>query len=167
SLCHIKLNYEDLEQGMQEQLSFKAKKSKQRKESYKAVLIQNEKGEIVIEKRPQSGLLANLWQFPMIPEEIKTNEEAEQWLYKEYGLDVMIHKKCGEVKHVFSHIIWKIDVFYADTQQSAIDMKDERVRIISLEEINDYPLPVHPQKMMPFLESRQSITFSRYYIKTY
>jgi len=150
-LCPIMEHCEAFEQGLQEQLPFKAKKSKQRKESYKAVLIQNEKGEIVIEKRPQSGLLANLWQFPMIPEEIKTNEEAEQWLYKEYGLDVMIHKKCGEVKHVFSHIIWKIDVFYADTQQSAIDMKDERLRIISLEEINDYPFPVPHQKMMPFL----------------
>lgn len=149
--CPVMEHCEAYEEGIQEQLPVKAKKAKQKKQLYKTVIIKNEKGDIIIERRPDTGLLANLWQFPMIPGQIKTNEEAEQWLYKEYDLDISIHKKVGDVRHVFSHIIWEIDVYEAMTYQSVEDIKDQRLRMVSREEIDEFPFPVSHQKMMQYI----------------
>jgi len=149
--CPVMEHCEAYEEGIQEQLPVKAKKAKQKKKPYKSVIIKNEKGEVIIEKRPETGLLANLWQFPMIPGQIKTNEEAEQWLNKEYGLDITVDKKVGDVRHVFSHIIWEIDVYEAMTYQSVKEIKDQRLRMVSREEIDKFPFPVSHQKMMQYI----------------
>jgi len=149
--CPVMEHCEAYEEGIQEQLPVKAKKAKQKKKPYKSVIIKNEKGEVIIEKRPETGLLANLWQFPMIPGQIKTNEEAEQWLNKEYGLDITVDKKVGDVRHVFSHIIWEIDVYEAMTYQSVKKIKDQRLRMVSREEIDKFPFPVSHQKMMQYI----------------
>jgi|SRR5690625_1363777 len=149
--CPVMEHCEAYEEGIQEQLPVKAKKVKQKKKPYKSVIIKNEKGEVIIERRPETGLLANLWQFPMIPGQIKTNEEAEQWLYKEYGLDITIDKKVGDVRHVFSHIIWEIGVYEAITYQSVKEIKDQRLRMVSREEIDEFPFPVSHQKMMKYI----------------
>lgn len=149
--CPVMEHCQAYEEGIQEQLPVKAKKSRQKKKPYIAVLIKNEKGEVIIEKRPDTGLLANLWQFPMIPGEIKTKEEAEQWLYKEYGLDMIINKKRGQLKHVFSHIIWEINIFDAVTYQQTSSITDERLQVVSIDKMNEYPFPVSHQKMMTYL----------------
>ncbi|MDN6161488.1 MAG: A/G-specific adenine glycosylase, partial [Atopostipes sp.] len=54
----------------------KKSKKKPKKESYLALAIQNEKGEYLLEKRDENGLLANLWMFPLIDvEEMLTDGE--------------------------------------------------------------------------------------------
>lgn len=149
--CPIMSHCRAYEEGIQEQLPVKKKKAKQKKKSYRALLIHNEEGEVIIEKRSDAGLLANLWQFPMVPGKIKTIEEAEQWVYQEYGLDVSIHKKQGQIKHVFSHIIWEIEVFDASTAQRTSDIEDRRLKMIPHNKIGDFPFPVSHQKMMKYL----------------
>lgn len=149
-LCPVREYCRAYEEGIQEQLPVKSKKAKQTVKTYKAILIRNSQGQVVIEKRPDTGLLANLWQFPMVPSNIKTIEQVEQWLYKEYGLDVIINKKRGQLKHVFSHIIWNINVYDAIIEQQSIT-DEPRLRFVKQTELNDYPFPVSHQKMMKYL----------------
>src|SRR5699024_11742712 len=106
--------------------------------SYLAILIKNNQGQVVIEKRPDTGLLANLWQFPMAP--VKDVMDAEQWLYKEYGLDVILQKKQGKLKHVFSHIIWELEIYDAVLDDSGV--LDERLQLVEINQLNEYPFPV-------------------------
>lgn len=149
-LCPINEHCRAYKEGIEEQLPVKTKKAKQKKKKYKAILIKNSTGKIVIEKRSEKGLLANLWQFPMVPAEVKSIEQAEQWLYKEYGLDITIHKKLGELKHVFTHIIWEIDIYNARTKQITIE-NEPRIKWVDQTELMDYPFPVSHQKMMKYL----------------
>src|SRR5699024_447970 len=56
----------------------KKAKNKPKPATYLSLVIQNEMGEYLLEKRPDTGLLANTWQFPMIQvEEIVTDRSEE------------------------------------------------------------------------------------------
>src|SRR5699024_12840209 len=54
------------EVGDTDRLPIKLKKKKLRIENYTVLVIQDENGHVAIEKRPDTGLLANMCQFPMI-----------------------------------------------------------------------------------------------------
>ncbi|MEF3331159.1 MULTISPECIES: A/G-specific adenine glycosylase [Oceanobacillus] len=138
--------------GIQEKLPVKKKAKKQQKKKYIALLIQNQEGKYIIEKRPDSGLLAGLWQFPMIPADDIVKKDWQPWLEENYGLDVDIKASCTSIKHVFSHIIWNVDVRKAITNQETV--KDDRLKFVSLEELKEFPFPVPHQKMIPFIEGK-------------
>ncbi|GIO24891.1 A/G-specific adenine glycosylase [Oceanobacillus sp. J11TS1] len=150
--CPVMEHCQAYAEGIQERLPIKKKAKKQQKKSYVALLIQNKQGKYVIEKRPDTGLLAGLWQFPMIPADKIVKQDWEQWLRENYGLDVEIKESCTSIKHVFSHIIWNLDVRKAITKHESLE--DKRLEFVSLEEMKSYPFPVSHQKMIPFLEGK-------------
>src|SRR5699024_12652841 len=57
---------------------------------YIVLLIRNANNEYIIEQRPQTGLLADLWQFPMIPVDEIQLDEIEDWIDKNYGVKMEI-----------------------------------------------------------------------------
>ncbi|KHE67844.1 hypothetical protein LD39_15900 [Halobacillus sp. BBL2006] len=108
------------------------------------LLIQNEKKEILVEQRPSEGLLASLWQFPMVPLADLDEEAVKPWFYGEYGLHIELEKSVDQIKHVFSHLIWEMEVVKAKVVDGDLDR--ERSRFVNLEEMNDLPFPVSHQK---------------------
>jgi len=149
-LCPVQAHCKAFAEGVQEKLPIKTKAKKQKKVPYAAILIRNKQHEYVIEQRPDSGLLANLWQFPMVPLDKIDFEHAESWLLNEYGLDIEICQKKGELKHVFSHLIWEIEIYDAKTKHT--ESKDTRLRFVRKEALKEYPFPVSHQKMMQYLD---------------
>lgn len=140
-------------EGIQERLPVKKKAKKQKKKHFIALLIKNDHDEYLIEKRADSGLLAGLWQFPMIPSDEIVEKDWVKWMKEMYDIDVEINEKCTGIKHVFSHIIWQLDVRKASTHQHKT--KRENLKFVSLQEIEAYPFPVSHQKMMPFLNDEE------------
>ena len=72
------------------------------------------KGKILIHKRPESGLLANLWEFPNIeihqPTVWNVNKSSE--LFQEsFNMNIKLEKGIGQIEHIFSHLIWNIRVY--------------------------------------------------------
>src|SRR5699024_5060040 len=65
--CPVQEHCQAFAEGIQEELPVKKKAKKQKSLSYAVLLIKNAQDEYMIEKRPNEGLLANLWQFPMVP----------------------------------------------------------------------------------------------------
>ncbi|GAB3042493.1 A/G-specific adenine glycosylase [Virgibacillus ainsalahensis] len=135
--------------GMEEKLPVKKKAKKQKTITYVALLIKNNKNQCVIEKRADKGLLANLWQFPMVPIKEVGWDHVGNWVYDEYGLDIKIKQRKGDLKHVFSHIIWELEIYEAETMQ--FDTQDERLSFVDMDELQIYPFPVSHQKMMKYL----------------
>src|SRR5699024_6221321 len=135
--------------GVQEKLPIKSKAKKQKILPYAAVLIRNKENAYVIEQRPPQGLLANMWQFPMVPLEEIGRDHMEHWLLGEYDLDIKIINKKGRLKHVFSHIIWEMEIYEATTDQIRAD--DDRIEFVDSEALSDYPFPVPHQKMMSYI----------------
>ncbi|WP_284141578.1 MULTISPECIES: A/G-specific adenine glycosylase [unclassified Virgibacillus] len=148
-LCPVQSHCQAFAEGVEEQLPVKAKAKKQKRMSYMALLIRTPEDKIMIEKRPENGLLANLWQFPMVLIEEIGLDHVENWLQVEYGVNIKQKQKCGKLKHVFSHIIWEIDIYLAETDQTLVD--DQRLLLLDKAELTSYPFPVSHQKMMAYL----------------
>src|SRR5699024_9044098 len=78
---------------------------KQRRIPYVSLLIINDEGKVMIEQRPADGLLANMWQFPMVPIAEIGLEHIKSYIHGEYGIHIHLKQHRGKIKHVFSHII--------------------------------------------------------------
>ena len=151
-LCPVQEYCRAFAEGIEEGLPIKSKAKKQKTKAYLVLLIHNEQDEYVIEKRSEKGLLANLWQFPMVPIDEVGWDHVGNWVYDEYGLDIKISGRRGELKHVFSHIIWQLEIYAAETAQH--DLDDERLFFVDKDGLKKYPFPVSHQKMMKYLKGK-------------
>lgn len=84
-------------------------KKKQREEDLTLLLL-DLGGRYLIEKRP-GGLLASMWGFPMVKGHIK--EEDVLKLLAEENFAAPSAEKVAAYRHVFSHRIWNVWVYYA------------------------------------------------------
>ena len=82
----------------------KKKAKKARKIEEKTVLVIQDGEKAAFRKRPKKGLLAGMYEFPML-EGYRTEEEVLKEL-KHIGLKVLHIKPIGEAKHIFSHKEW-------------------------------------------------------------
>lgn len=85
------------------------KKAKAKKEEDLTVLVLSHEGKIALEKRPEEGLLASLYQYPFLSGK-KTAEEVRALLEKE-GYSLASLSEIGEHDHVFSHLIWHLTAY--------------------------------------------------------
>lgn len=149
-LCPVQEYCLAFAEGIEEDLPVKSKAKKQKTIPYVSLLIKNENSEYVIEKRAEKGLLAGLWQFPMVPISEIGWDHVENWVLSEYGLEIKLNEKKGELKHVFSHIIWELEIYEAETLQQYTT--DERLCFVNKEGLQSYPFPVSHQKMMKYID---------------
>ena len=110
----------------------KKPKNKPKPVTYVALILQNNQGEYLLERRPETGLLAKMWQFPLIKvEDIITDGtwkpfkpvilealDAEQkdfiehYMIENYQVPISISDQTsGVVQHIFSHLKWKVSIF--------------------------------------------------------
>ncbi|WP_176555783.1 A/G-specific adenine glycosylase [Virgibacillus ndiopensis] len=147
--CPVQQHCQAFAEGIEKELPIKSKAKKQKTIPYVALLIKNDKNQYVIEKRSENGLLANLWQFPMVPIDEIGFDHLENWLFNEYGVKIALGSQKGKLKHVFSHLIWQLEIYQAKTTQC--QTTDERLKFVEREELESYPFPVSHQKMMKYI----------------
>ena len=99
SLCPVQDDCYAYTHNVQDELPVKTKKGAARIEMYDALYCRQE-GRAAYMKRPESGLLAGMWQYPL------TDRGTGEQLNGTY---------VGQVKHVFSHIVWYIDLYEVET----------------------------------------------------
>jgi A/G-specific adenine glycosylase len=115
------------ERGTAERLPVKLPKKGRREENL-TVFILRCGGEYALEKRPDSGLLAGLWQFPNIPGKLD-GVQAVTWA-GEQGLKPRDIRRISEKKHIFTHIQWNMTGIYLEVSE-----KQERYQWLSGEAI--------------------------------
>ncbi|MEH7417410.1 A/G-specific adenine glycosylase [Neobacillus drentensis] len=147
-LCPVREHCQAFFEGVQEELPVKTKKTKTRNVNLAAAVLSNSEGKILIHKRPASGLLANLWEFPNVELHHNLQNERDQVvnLFKqELQLDTNLGKIIGQIDHVFSHLVWNIKVYtgtlFADFQER------EDWKLVSFDEMEEYAFPVSYQKI--------------------
>ncbi len=82
----------------------KKKAKKARKIEEKTVLVIRDEEKAAFRKRPEKGLLAGMYEFPMLEGHL-AEEEVLQFL-KEMGLKALHIRRIGDAKHIFSHKEW-------------------------------------------------------------
>ncbi|EGK9509313.1 A/G-specific adenine glycosylase [Listeria monocytogenes] len=145
-LCPLQPFCEAHKNGVETNYPVKIKKVKTKTKELLSIIVVSEDGKIAIEKRPENGLLANMWQFPTIEITKKENDEVAklQFLHN-YGLDVLLKDEpIAHIKHVFSHLIWKMDIRVASLQSAE---PNENWYFATEEEMKRLAFPVPYQKM--------------------
>ncbi|MBP3305953.1 MAG: A/G-specific adenine glycosylase [Oscillospiraceae bacterium] len=88
---------------------------KERRTENKTVFILSCDGKFALEKRPNGGLLASLWQFPNVP---GTLEPADALTAAEsLGLHPRELLRQVERSHIFTHIRWDMRGFYLEVAE--------------------------------------------------
>lgn len=132
--CPIQPMCEGYREGAMLEYPVKSKKIKQVEEFYKVLLIEKE-GKYYLEKRGESGLLANMWGLPLI--------EAEVWKDQWAG-QMKEAKKLEDVKHIFTHKKWLLEPYIIPYNREISSLVDNIItdngRFIELDELKNYPI---------------------------
>ncbi|MGN0466512.1 MAG: A/G-specific adenine glycosylase [Lachnospiraceae bacterium] len=128
---------------------------KKRKIEQRTVFLLYSRGRIALRKRPDTGLLAGLWEFPnevgkLEKEEIR--QKLGQWGITRYKID-----KMAKGKHIFSHIEWQMRGYFVDIEDGdKVDWKGLEFEWISLEEMErSYAIPSAYELFLRELEKKR------------
>lgn len=146
----------------------KPKKKEAKQEMFGACLIQRNSTDnesyFMIVQRPESGLLAGLWEFPNIELNSETKQHkttVSQFLCDEIGTSISDNlQELGEVVHKFSHrhhtykIYHCIHVCQQDIQLTHTLLDKQPVRWISKEEFKDVAVSTGMRKVFKVYEDR-------------
>ena len=98
-------------EGNPQTLPVKSPKKGRRQENL-TVFILSCDGRYALEKRPEKGLLAGLWQFPNLPGNLDTEQALEA--LRERGLHPRELLRESRKTHIFTHIQWNMKGIYLE-----------------------------------------------------
>lgn len=102
-ICPISSYCRCFELGLQSELPVRVKKQKRRIEKRTVLLIRRDET-YAIRKRPDSGLLSGLYEFPNETGELSSDDALAK--AESLGLMPLRIKKLSAAKHIFSHVEW-------------------------------------------------------------
>ena len=94
-------------------------KKEKRREEKTIFLLRSHDGRYAIRKRPDKGLLANMWEFPTLDGRCAEGD-VESYL-AEHGFSVESVLACGEAEHIFTHIVWQMVGFTVTVREEKGD----------------------------------------------
>ena len=113
--------------GTAEKFPVRAPK-KEKKVEEKTVFVLSCQGEYALEKRPNRGLLAGLWQFPNVPGKLEMADALAA--VEQMGLHPRKVLMQTERSHIFTHIRWDMRGVYVEVGEPDGDfvwMRTERI----------------------------------------
>ena len=152
--------------GTMDRYPIKAPKKKPIPIFLKALVVQNSQGQFLLEKNESEKLLAGFWHFPLIEVDEFSDQTQDLDLFsqvadpilelgpspqesfeQDYDLEVDWQDlRFEEVKHIFSHRKWHIQIIAGRVAESQ-EYADREVLWLSPEEFNNYPLAKPQQKI--------------------
>ena len=137
-LCPVRDFCLAFQEGRQEELPVKTKKTTMKIIPVTAFAIQNKQGEWLLRKRPAKGLLASLWEFPMV--EYAESQSLEEIALEHFAIELMSVVEILSFKHIFTHLTWEMKSYGALIEKT--DTILEGYRFFTLEEVEALPKPV-------------------------
>lgn len=137
-LCPVQEYCAAFHEGRQEAFPVRTKKKKGKVFPVASFAIQNEKGEWLLRQRPEKGLLANLWEFPMV--ELETKKSTQEVLWEQHQIKMTSLNDVIQFKHIFTHLTWEVKSYYG--QLKAEDFTSDKFKFFSAEEVENLPKPV-------------------------
>lgn len=157
-LCPVREHCQAFNEGVQKELPVKTKKKKQKAVLLAAGIFTDEQGRILIRKRPESGLLASLWEFPTVELTLDFQRQRDQLaehFEESYGVKPKVEESIGQIDHVFSHLIWNIQVYSGIFSGEVLE--SPQLKLVNQEEILEFAFPVPYQKMLKqYLEFKKA-----------
>ncbi|MBZ5751212.1 A/G-specific adenine glycosylase [Metabacillus rhizolycopersici] len=146
-LCPVREHCSAFEEGVQTELPIKSKKKKPKPLQMAAAVLYDQNSNLYIHKRPSSGLLAKLWEYPNVELDVTTGktyrEQLVDYLQDEYDVKVELSELAGTVEHIFSHLIWNISIYFGKVKNTP---NGDLVPVTETE-LSKYAFPVSHQKI--------------------
>ena len=102
----------------EQELPVKSKKAPRRVEEMTVFLLLCQ-GRTALRKRPDTGLLAGLWEFPHVPGAL--DEAGAGAVLAFWGLRPQEWRQKIEAKHIFTHVEWHMTGYLLEVRQAAGD----------------------------------------------
>ena len=118
-ICPARTMCEAYKNGLTEVLPVRAKKKARRVEE-RTVLLLFQGGKVALRKRPDTGLLAGLWEYPNLPESL--DEAGALLALAQLGLSAGSIAPAGSAKHIFTHIEWDMKGYFAEVSGENDDL---------------------------------------------
>lgn len=149
--CPVREGCEGRRQGRERELPVKTKAKKAKPVYRFAALVEGtgaNAGKALVRKRPETGLLANMWELPHIEAEAGDWNDAgtgarlleanlaEDGVRIRAAADVV-----GEAQHVFTHLVWNVKVLPAVAVEEAYVADRTAYRWVGAEEFEQYSWP--------------------------
>ena len=152
--------------GTMDRYPIKAPKKKPIPIFLKALVVQNSQGQFLLEKNESEKLLAGFWHFPLIEVDEFSDQTQDLDLFsqvaepilelgpspqesfeQDYDLEVDWQDlRFEEVKHIFSHRKWHIQIIAGRVAESQ-EYADREVLWLRPEEFSNYPIAKPQQKI--------------------
>lgn len=131
-----------------EQLTFPVKAPKKEKPTRRGIVhwAQTQAGDILIEQRPESGLLAAMWQFPTDEWSVTQPRSAfgETARRASAPFDATWKRVPGLVTHTFTHFHLELAVYQVMVEAG---VNPDRGRFVKMTDLDTYALPSLMQKV--------------------
>lgn len=150
--CPLNAHCLAYEEGAQLEYPVKSGKAKPKTIDYAVLLIRDAQHRYLIEQRPENGLLAGMWQFPMIAHEPHHQEEKviQNAFREKYGCEVRLVKKTFAYTHRFSHLIWNLSLYEGKFEGTADP--ETRKKWEPFNKLTSHPFPVPHQKIIEWVK---------------
>jgi mutator protein MutT len=122
-------------------------------------VIRDDKGLILIDRRPEKGLLGGLWEFPggkIEPNETVT-ECIQREIKEEIDIEIEVNDHLITIDHAYTHFRVNLQVYncrYLSGEPKAIEC--EEIRWVTLAEIANYPFPKANLQIIDALKAQAS-----------
>lgn len=120
-----------------------------------AVAVVWHKGQILIARRPQEGLLGGLWEFPggKIEPGETPEEAARREVREEMGIEIDVGKPIASVKHAYSHFRITLHAFHARYASGDVDARSATTwRWVAPPELDQYAFPAANRRIIGALK---------------
>ncbi len=144
------------ERGLLSEIPYK-KKKKPRKIEEKTVLLLRDGEKTLIRKRPEQGLLAGLFEFPMF--EGWLSAEEVRFRAEDFGYRALYVEQLPDAVHVFSHKEWHMKGYLIKVEESGfsegevpgVDRSDACLLVTGDRIESDYPIPSAFRAYTPYV----------------
>lgn len=137
-LCPVREFCSAFDEGRQDELPVRTRKKKSKVVPVASFAIQNKNGDWLLRRRPETGLLANLWEFPII--EVNDDRTPIEIFTDETGLHIKSLNEIIAFKHIFTHITWEMKSFRARLNEE--EPVPEGYQFFTKDEVESLPKPV-------------------------
>lgn len=140
------------QEGVAEELPVKGKAKPPRPVDLQVGIIVRD-GKVLMNKRPEQGLLAGMWEFPTIETEQERDTAKQEalaiGLRERFGIDVEVMQPLGAIQHIFSHLQWNMQIWSCDWIEG--DELPAHAKFVAWDELDSYTIPMAHQKIRELL----------------
>ena len=156
--CPIQKVCRAREQGNQEDYPVKKEKRPVPHHDIAVGLVLNEREQLLIQRRPEDGLLGGLWEFPggKREEDEELPETCLRELREETGIEVEVSGLFHRLSHAYSHFKITLHAFHCRLLEGTPrGLEGQPVCWVSVDELDDYAFPRANRRLIEQLEERR------------